>query len=249
MSGPVGRADLALGFEETVASTADVHVGGPSFYPPMLEDTGAASSSVHISQFGFRPGAIGEAFARALLAKVSEGVAVRVVVDHRGSDPDGSSRELYDRLLAAGVDVRVVRATQLRAPPRPLSAGGSSRWNLDRLGSIDHRKFVVVDGRVGWVGGAGIEDHFDEGRFHDLFLRVSGPVAAQLQLVFLAGFRWLGGEIPPEQLDALFPVHDDVPGAVPATVLHNAPGSYRPITTAIAQLLDGARETLDVVNP
>jgi cardiolipin synthase A/B len=39
------------------------------------------------------------------------------------------------------------------------------------------------------------------------------------------------------------------PGTIPATVLHNAPGSYRPITTAIAELLDGARETLDVVNP
>ena len=249
MSGPVGRADLALVFEETVASTADVRVGGPSFYPPMLEDIGAASSSIHINQFGFRPGAIGDAFTGALLAKVAEGIAVRVVVDDRGSDPDRSSRELYDRLLAAGVDVRVVRATQLRAPPQPRSSGGASRWNLDRLGSIDHRKFVVVDGSVGWVGGAGIEDHFDDGRFHDLFLRVSGPVVAQLQLVFLAGFRWLGGAIPHEQLDALFPVHDDDPRAVPATVLHNAPGPYRPITTAIAQLLDGARETLDVVNP
>ncbi len=36
---------------------------------------------------------------------------------------------------------------------------------------------------------------------------------------------------------------------VPATVLHNAPGDYRPITTAIADLIDGATETLDVVNP
>ena len=36
---------------------------------------------------------------------------------------------------------------------------------------------------------------------------------------------------------------------MPATVLHNAPGPYRPITTAITELLDGARETLDVVNP
>jgi len=249
VSGPVWRADLALAFEETVASTADVLVGGPGFYPPMLEDIGAASSSVHIIQFGFRQGAIGEAFAGALLAKVSEGVAVRVVVDEWGSDPDGSSRELYDRLLGGGVEVRVVRAMQLRGPSQPVSAGGSGRWNLDRLGNIDHRKFLVVDGRIGWVGGAGIEDHFDDGRFHDLCVRVTGPVAAQLQLVFLAGFRWLGGAIPPEQLDALFPVHDYVPGAVPARVLHNAPGRYRPITTAIVQLLDGALDTLDVVNP
>ena len=106
---------------------------------------------------------------------------------------------------------------------------------------------MVVDGRTGWVGGAGIEDHFEDGRFHDLFLRVTGPVVAQLQLVFVASFRWLGGEIGAGELDELFPGHGA--GAIPAVVLHNAPGRYRPITDAIADLLDGARETLDVVNP
>jgi len=43
------------------------------------------------------------------------------------------------------------------------------------------------------VGGAGIEDHFEDGRFHDLFVRVTGPVVSQLQLVFVASLRWLGG--------------------------------------------------------
>jgi cardiolipin synthase len=129
-----------------------------------------------------------------------------------------------------------------------VAVAGASRWNFDRLGHIDHRKFVVVDGRVGWVGGAGIEDHFQDGRLHDLFLRLVGPVASQLQLVFLATFRWLGGAIPIEELDQLFPAHGEA-GSVPATVLHNAPGRYRPITDAIARALDGARTKLDVVNP
>jgi cardiolipin synthase len=171
-----------------------------------------------------------------------------VVIDRQGSDPDRGSRGFYERLLDAGVDVRVVRATQLRAPVQPVSAGGPTRWNFDRLGSIDHRKVVVVDGRVGWVGGAGIEDHFHDGRFHDLFLRVAGPVTLQLQLVFVATFGWLGGVIRSEEIDGLFPEQEEPPGAVPATVLHNAPGK-RSITSAIAELLDGARESLDVVNP
>jgi cardiolipin synthase len=105
----------------------------------------------------------------------------------------------------------------------------------------------VLDGRVAWVGGAGIEDHFQDGRFHDLFLRVTGPVVSQLQLVFLASFRWLGGSVPEEGLDGLFPALE--PGDTPAVVLHNAPGRYRPITRVIARMLDGAQETLDVVNP
>jgi cardiolipin synthase len=245
----VRLADLALPFDESVASSADVHVEGRNFYPQILADIAAASSSVHVNQFGFRPGLVGEQFAEALLAKAAAGVPVRVVVDKQGSDPDGSSRGFYERLLAGGVEVRVVRATQLRAPSQPAAAGAEEQWNVRTLGHIDHRKVFVVDGRIGWVGGAGIEDHFNDGRFHDLFLRVTGPVVSQLQLVFLATFRWLGGDIPDEDLDILFPDHGDDVAGVPATVLHNAPGRYRPITTAIAELLDGASETLDVVNP
>jgi cardiolipin synthase A/B len=231
----VRLADLAIAFDEAVASTVDVQVEGRNFFPPMLRDIRSAGSSIHINQFGFRPGVIGDEFATTLLAKASEGIPVRLVVDGQGSRPDGSSRKFYERLRAGGVEVRVVRATQLWAP--------------GRVGHFDHRKFVVVDGDVGWVGGAGVEDHFADGRFHDLFARVTGPVVSQLQLVFVASFRWLGGTVPPEQLDALFPVHKDVAGAVPATVLHNAPGRYRPITTAIADLLDSAVSTLDIVNP
>jgi cardiolipin synthase A/B len=246
---PVRLADLALAFTETVATTAEVHVDGRNFYPPMLLDIQGATSSVHINQFGFRPGVVGDRFAEALLAKAAEGVSVRLVVDRRGSDPDRSARAFYEQLLAGGVEVRVVRATQLRAPPQPLAVGAGPRWNVRTLGHIDHRKSVVVDGRIGWVGGAGFEDHFADGRFHDMFLRVTGPVVSQLQLVFVGTFHWLGGTIGGAELEVLFPDHEVPPGAVPAIVLHNAPGKHRPITSAIAQLLDGARRSLDVVNP
>ena len=243
----VRGSDLAMVFDETLASTAEVHVEGQNFYPPMLRDIEAAISSIHINQFGFRPGLVGDRFADALLAKSSEGVRVRLVVDRQGSDPDRSSRAFYERLVRGGVEVRVVRATQLRAPAQPAVTGAPREWNLRQLGHIDHRKVVIVDGRVGWVGGAGIEDHFEDGRFHDLFLRVTGPVVSQLQLVFVASFAWLGGSLA-QELDALFPEHEEHVGGVPATVLHNALGS-RPITAAIGRLLDSARETLDVVNP
>jgi cardiolipin synthase A/B len=249
VTGPVEREALALAFSESTAASAEVLVEGESFYPRMLEDLAAATSSIHINQFGFRPGVIGDAFADELIRKVREGVPVRLVVDRQGSDPERSSRSFYDRLRAAGVEVCVVRATRPRAPAGPLGGGGATRWNLSALGHVDHRKVLVIDGRVGWVGGAGIEDHFNDGRFHDLFVRVDGPVVAQLQLVFLASFRWLGGELPIAELERLFPASDEHGDAIPAVVLHNAPSRYRPITAAIAGLLEGARETLDVVNP
>jgi cardiolipin synthase A/B len=245
----VARRDLALAFSESRASSVDVHVEGRNFYPPMLQDIDDATSSIHINQFGFRPGVIGDAFADALVAKAAMGVQVRLVVDRQGSDPERSSRALYERLTSAGIEICVVRATKPRAPSGPLGSDSATRWNLGGLGHIDHRKFVIVDGRVGWIGGAGIEDHFQDGRFHDLFVRVAGPVVAQLQLVFLAGFRWLGGAVSAAEVETLFPELDAGPEAVPALVLHNAPGRYRPITDAIARLLESANETLDVINP
>lgn len=215
----------------------------------MLEDIEAAESSVHINQFGFRPGLVGEAFADTLVAKANEGIPVRMVVDRQGSDPEGGSQELYERLTSAGIEICVVRATKARAQTGPLGTSGPVRWNLRGLGHIDHRKVVVVDGRIGWVGGAGIEDHFQDGRFHDLFLRVTGPVVGQLQLVFLASFGWLGGTVRETDVEPLFPELELGEDAVPAVVLHNAPGKIRPITDAIAALLENASQTLDVVNP
>jgi cardiolipin synthase len=247
--GPVVRADLALVFDESLASSAEVHVEGRNFYPPMLEDIDTAESSVHINQFGFRPGLVGEAFADALVAKAKEGIPVRLVVDRQGSDPERGSQELYGRLTTAGVEVCVVRATKARARAGPLGGAGAMHWNLRGLGHIDHRKVVVVDGRIGWVGGAGIEDHFQDGRFHDLFLRVTGPVVGQLQLVFLASFGWLGGRVGKAEVEPLFPELEAGEAAMPAVVLHNAPGKTRPITDAIAAMLENASETLDVVNP
>ncbi len=245
----VGRAELALAFEQSSAASAELHVEGRNFYPPMLADIEAASSSVHINQFGFRPGRVGELFAATLVAKAKEGVPVRLIVDRQGSDPERGSKELYDRLTAAGIEVCVTRATQPRVARGPLGAGGATVWNLNGLGHIDHRKLVVVDGRIGWVGGAGVEDHFENGSFHDLFVRVEGPVVSQLQLVFVASLRWLGGGISATEIGELFPTLEEGQSPVPAVVLHNAPGRYRPITDAITSLLDGAEQTLDVVNP
>jgi cardiolipin synthase len=249
LAAPVSIADLALSFDESRAASTELLVAGTAFYPRMLADIEGAESSIHINQFGFKPGVVGDQFGDLLARKAAAGVAVRLVVDMRGSAPEEGSRDLYERLAASGVEVCVVRATKVRSAVGPLGGGGAPRWNFDTLGHFDHRKMTVVDGRIGWVGGAGIEDHFGDGRFHDLFVRVTGPVVSQLALVFLASFRWLGGIVPATALDALLPVLDPGPDSAPAVVLHNAPGKFRPITTAIGEVIDGAQETLDIANP
>ena len=192
---------------------------------------------------------MGDRFAAALISKAQEGVPVRLIVDRQGSDPERGSREFYEQLTQAGIQVCVTRATQPRVPRGPLGAGGETGWNLSGLGHIDHRKVVVVDGRIGWVGGAGIEDHFENGAFHDLFVRVEGPVVAQLQLVFVASLRWLGGEIPAEQHPGALPDARRGPEPRRCGRAPQRAGSVQADHDAIAALIDGAQDTLDVVNP
>jgi len=68
-------------------------------------------------------------------------------------------------------------------------------WRFDDFGHFDHRKVVVIDGRVGYVGGPGIEDHYATGT-HDLMLRLEGPIVAQLQALFLLSWHYQGGPLP-----------------------------------------------------
>ena len=195
---------------------------GASFFPPILDDIAARHvlgprQPVRLPARRDRRG-----FATALLAKAAEGVP-------SGSSSTGRARArpVGPRVLRAAAGRRrrrrVVRATRSCALAAAAAAGREA-LGLDQLGHFDHRKFVVVDGRVGWVGGAGIEDHFDDGRFHDLFLRLTGPVVSQLQLVFLATLPLARRRRPRRSSSTRSSPPTSRAGAVPATVLHNAPG-------------------------
>lgn len=244
----IPRRSLALVFSPSRASSADLLVEGAHFYPAMLRDIATATDSIHIIQYGFKPGEVGEQFAAALSDKARAGVAVRLLVDGHGSAPHGMSTALYRDLHAAGVQIGVTTALRLRAARALLGRTQSAHWNLDGIGRIDHRKLLVIDGRIGWVGGAGFENHFLDGRFHDLFVRVEGPVVQQLQLTFLASFRRQGGAYSPAELPALFPTLPAASDAVPAIALHNAPDA-RPLSAAILHLIDSATHSLEIVNP
>src|SRR6185503_2788706 len=122
---------------------------------------------------------------------------------------------------------------------------------------FDHRKMAVIDGRIGYVGGSGIEDHYNDDRFYDVMCRVEGPIVAPLQLVFLASWRHKGGRLPTDDasIDRWFPpatlvTADDAPLHAPTTILWNVPGTgHHPISDAIEASIDDAREIIHIVNP
>jgi cardiolipin synthase len=238
--------DAALDFAWSTAATIDPLVEGRSFFPRIFDDVESARSSVHILMFGWREGDVGMRMAALLKRKLAAGVEVRVIVDGFGSRPYGEAREMFTGLAEAGAQI-VVNDTL------PLDRDGlypdaqHLDWSQDEVGRADHRKLYVVDGAIAWTGGAGIEDHFENGGFHDVMVRVTGAVVRQAQAAFLTSFRGHGGPLPAD-LSRYFPEPAD-PGSTPIALAQVIPGGFVAASQAIRAQIDGARERLDLMNP
>jgi cardiolipin synthase A/B len=238
--------DAALDFAWSTAATIEPLVEGASFFPRIFADVEAARSSVHILMFGWREGDVGMRMAALLERKLAEDVEVRVIVDAYGSRPYKEAREMFMRLVHAGAQIVVNDVF-------PLDRDGlypddqQVDWRQDEVGRADHRKLYVIDGAVAWTGGAGIEDHFENGGFHDVMVRVTGDVVRQAQAAFLTSFDGHGGPLPAD-LSPYFPEPAE-PGSTPIALAQVIPGGFVAASQAIREQIDGARERLDVMNP
>jgi cardiolipin synthase A/B len=242
----IGPRDAALAFLWSTAATIDPLVDGESFFPRIFADIERARSSVHILMFGWREGEVGMQMAELLERKLAEGVEVRVIVDGFGSRPYTEAREMFGDLAAAGAQIVVNDAV----PPDRSGLFPDGReivWRRDEIGRVDHRKLYVLDGGTAWIGGAGIEDHFRDGRFQDIMVRVTGDVVRQAQAAFLTSFAAHGGGLA-DDLGSLFPEPLD-PGSTPVALAQVIPGGHVAATQAIREQIDGAHERLDVMNP
>jgi len=238
-------ADVGLPYAWSTAATIEPWPEGESFFPRILDDIRAARSSVHILMFGWREGEIGTQLADLLVEKLRQGVAVRVIVDRQGSKVFGPAAPMFDRLADAGA--QIVVNDLLPWDEDGLYPHRHFDPRQDEVGRADHRKLYVIDGKVAWTGGAGIEDHFRNGGFHDVMVRVTGAVVRQAQALFLIGFRGHGGPLPAD-LDPLFPAPPQR-GRTPVAVLQTVPGGFVSAAQAMRELVDGARRRIDVMNP
>ena len=238
--------DAALPFAWATAATIEPWAEGVNFFPKIFADVEAASSSVHILMFGWREGEVGMRMAALLERKLAEGVEVRVIVDGFGSRPYKQAREMFTGLAAAGAQIVV---NDVFPPDRDglYPDGQQVDWRQDEIGRADHRKLYVIDGAIAWTGGAGIEDHFENGGFHDVMVRVTGDVVRQAQAAFLTSFHGHGGPLPPE-LSSYFPEPAD-PGSTPIALAQVIPGGHVAASQAIAEQIDSARQRLDLMNP
>ena len=240
----VRRDDAAIAYAPATASDVQLFLDGTQFFPAMIDDMQAAEHSIHILMFGFTPGGWGDTFADLLLEKSSSGVEVRLIVDGQGSKATGDNEEFFLRLAEGGVQIVVNDTLSIQAtgelPDRDRN------FRLDEIGHADHRKMIVVDGRIGWVGGAGFEDHYHDGGWLDTYSRVEGDVVLQLQAVFCTSFHAYSGQLPTD-LTPYFPEPDDA-GEINVTILQNFPTGFLPGTQASREVLEESTGQLDVMN-
>ena len=243
------RRRLALDFAPARATSLELLVDGPAFFPRLLADIEAATSDVHMLIFGFKDGEIGREFRDLLVRKVAQGVPVRLLVEAGYSQPAMGEKAFYRTLVEGGVVVTANEGAFLDLDG-PL---GQRRpdWRFDDLGHFDHRKIVVIDGRVAFVGGPGIEDHYANDQFHDVMVRLEGPVVAQVQAAFLLSWHFQGGPLPDEagELDRFFPAPAPGDGVDVEVLMNNPAEKWRPIEAAFREAARDAAHRLYVVNP
>jgi cardiolipin synthase len=172
-------------------------IDGPSTYRAMLAAIREAKHHIHLETYIFSSDAIGEQFADALIERQNAGVTVRLLYDAVGSLD--SANAFFERIRAAGVDVQVYNALD---PKDPTS--------LASLATRDHRKILVVDGRVAFTGGINVAATYSSSSggarkgkaavegWRDTHIAIRGPAVAGLQQLFLANWRGQGQELADE---------------------------------------------------
>ncbi len=218
-------------------NTIDVLTDGSSFYEAELEAIAGAKRSVHLEAYIFQTGEIADRFRAALTERARAGVEVKLIIDGVGSlsTPAG----YFDDLKKAGGKVVFYH---------------SVRWHTwDRYNNRTHREIVVVDGSIGFVGGAGVADHWYKAQgkarpWRDAMFRVRGEAVAGLESVFIENWAEAAGEILSFGTDLHMP---EKAGATPAMVVGGTPsagGSTR--NRVLFQIfLASAQRTILITNP
>ena len=172
-------------------------VNGDEIFRDMLEAIRGARKSITFEMYIYWKGAIGEQFTAALEERARSGVKVHVMIDALGSQK--IEKTVLGRLRDAGARVELYNPV---------------RWDtIARMNNRTHRKIMVIDGAVGFTGGAGIGDEWsgdaqDAEHWRDTHFRLEGPAVAQMQAAFMENWIEVTGEVlhGPEYFPELRPV-------------------------------------------
>jgi len=231
-----GYTAVLLGADATGGNQYAVLTNGDQIFPSMLAAVNGARRRISFETYIFNNGSVGEQFTQAFEAAARRGVQVNLVVDAMGSNK--IPKEWQERLKAAGVKV---------------GEFGQPKWYaLEELNYRTHRKILVVDGRIGFTGGVGLDDQWlghaqDKEHWRDTMVRIEGPVVRLMEGAFNENFIETSGPVtpsvdPPEQIPAA-PLDS-------AMVLRSSPsGGSNDLKRLYLLAIAAARRTLDICSP
>jgi cardiolipin synthase len=227
------RSAEAMGNPMVGGNEAIILKNGDQIFPAMTRDIREAKRTVNLETYIFQPDEAGHQFADAMIAAAKNGVEVRLLIDSWGSKLGGLAKPLEN----AGVKVRKYRPLRL--------------FSIYKVGRRTHRKILVVDGRIAYTGGLGIDKRWlgnarNTQEWRDTQVRVEGPVVAQMQAIFSEDWTYTTGEILTG--DRFYPKI-----AAASSVLAQAIKASRGDSSSLAKMLyyiaiKSARESIHITN-
>jgi cardiolipin synthase A/B len=209
---------------------------GDEFYPAMLKAIDQAEASVTIEAYIYWTGEIGRRFAKALARRAKEGVSVKILLDAVGSASIGS--EILETLESGGCQ---------------LAWYNRIHWyRIGRFNHRTHRKSLIVDGRLGFTGGAGIADVWlghaqNPEHWRDMQIQLEGPAVVPLQTGFAANWLQTTGELITGE--RYYPPVDPC-GRLPAlTVMSSPETGASTVRTMYYLSIVCARKSIYIANP
>lgn len=157
---------------------------GEEKFPELIEELRKAKHHIHIEYYIYTEDELGRQFSELLIQKAQEGVEVRLFVDGVGSF--GLKRSFFKKMRAAGVSAYPYMPVLF-----PLLTS--------KINYRDHRKIVVIDGRVAFTGGINIDSRYLNNGKHTLYwrdthLKIEGDAVNTLQLLFLLNWQFASGQ-------------------------------------------------------
>ena len=209
-------------------------------FDSLFSDIRKAKHHVHLEYFNFRNDSINSELISLLAQKASEGVEVRALFDAFGNMSNDSPLKNKDLEEIRSMGIEILKFDPIRFP-----------W-INHAYSRDHRKIVVIDGTVGYIGGINVADYYlngieGVGKWRDMHSKVEGPAVADLQRIFLemwekeSGEHIEGSEYYPKE-DSEGPSQVAVVDRWP----HRTPERMR---RAYANAINAAKDSIILVNP
>ena len=221
-------------------NTVDYLRGGDQAFAAMLAAIAGAKKSIGLQTFIFDFDAAGKKFVDALEAAVKRGVEVRVLVDTVGA--------LYYR-------PSIIKVLKRRGVPVARFNKSLSPWRMAYLNLRNHRKILVVDGKVSFTGGMDIrqgnfQDATPKKKIRDLHFKLTGPITTQLAEVFVMDWAFATDEILKEKnwLPKI-PVTRKKDSAFARGIADGPDGDVKKTRWAICSALGMAQKSVTIMTP